>query len=291
MTVYASVILVVIVILFSVIFGVSKQFVSGQRILCCNKVKLSSCKRCMIHAKFMRMGKAGINDNRRAAASLTHMGETSQSLDLKKKYVSSPFPPHLPSSHPIPPSLPPSLPESCMTHGAAAWEEFHFVTRQQMSSDVSTLANAKTFDFPNSSSNFREIVKLRAAVARWEAEERAEEDRLAGAAAGDDQLRGGGRGHEQRAEGSTTSQGAVVQYYPEPAEETQNNSDHDAGLRGNQSDSHGGIGVAGRSEDTVVFAGGLRSRTNTRNDFTEVSSPALRASTRPIIPPDGDDDH
>ena len=178
------------------------------------------------------------------------------------------------------------------------------VSGQRISSDVSTIANAKTFDFPNTSSNFRDIVKLRAAVARLEAEDRAEEDRAAGGAAGDDQLGGGGRGRgdEQRTEGSTTSQGAVVQYYPEPAEETQNNSDHDAGLRGNQSDSHGGIGVAGRSEDTVVFAGGLRSRTNTRNDSTEVSSPALRASggshhpersgipRGPIIP-DGDDDH
>ena len=48
-------------------------------------------------------------------------------------------PPHLPPTSP-PPMLPPflsptspplpSLPDSCMIHGAATWEEFHFVTGQ-----------------------------------------------------------------------------------------------------------------------------------------------------------------
>ena len=56
---------------------------------------------------------------------------------------SSPLPPpltHLPPSLPSssrPPHLPPSplqlsINDSCMIHGAAAWERFHFVTRHEL---------------------------------------------------------------------------------------------------------------------------------------------------------------
>ena len=72
-------------------------------LLCCNKVKLSSCKRCMIQAKFMRIRLLPI------------------SLHLPSSHPPSPPPPlflpptSLPSSShlsppPLPPSLPPSLP-------------------------------------------------------------------------------------------------------------------------------------------------------------------------------------
>ena len=98
--------------------------------ICCNKVKLSSCKRSMIL------------------------------LRNSCEYVPSPpplppppllLPSPLPSSVSLfssPPHLPPTTPslsDSCMVHGAAAWEEFHFVKGQSWTPgcDLSTAWSKK----------------------------------------------------------------------------------------------------------------------------------------------------
>ena len=98
--------------------------------VCCNKVKLSSCKRSMIHAKFMRISLPSLSP-----PSPPHLPPSSppRPPPLLLPSSSSPPPPFLllPLPPHLPPSLPPSLHDSCMIHGAAAPPtRFDFVTGQ-----------------------------------------------------------------------------------------------------------------------------------------------------------------
>lgn len=162
----------------------------------------------------------------------------------------------------------------------------------RISSD--TTITTTPFDLPSTTSNFREIVKLREAMTRVEAQLAAAGERVV-TSSGNEGVGGPPRRGDDRTvvdggAGSTSQQEApVMQFYPEPggqigenlraarhraepvrAGEDQKNSDEDAAsqLIREKSDSYGSVDhVADRSEGYT----GLRSRANTRT----VSSPAL----------------